>query len=87
MKVIKLYKDNCVPCTQVTDFLNRENIAHESFDAFNAGADIAMREGIMSVPHLMLIDDEDNVVFSVNGFNQGKLQEFKQLYVQLAGVE
>lgn len=85
MKVIKLYKNGCVPCTQVTDFLNREAIEHESFDAFNEGAEIAMKEGIMSVPYLMLVDDKGNTVFSVKGFNESELQKFKQQYTQLKG--
>lgn len=83
MKVIKLYKDNCVPCTQVTDFLNRENIVHESLDAFNEGSDIAVEQGIMGVPHLMLFDKNDKLVFSVNGFDIEQLTDFKNAYNEL----
>lgn len=87
MKVIKLYKDNCVPCTQVTDFLNRENIVHESLDAFNEGSEIATNQGIMGVPHLMLLDNDDKLVFSVNGFDLEKLKNFKDIYEKLLSGE
>lgn len=87
MKVIKLYKDNCVPCTQVTDFLNRENIVHESLDAFNEGAEIAAQQNIMGVPHLMLYDNDGNLILSVNGFNIKKLTEFKNIYNELLGKD
>ena len=71
-KLIKLYKQNCNPCTMVTGFLDNKEVQYESFDIMQ-NTDLAVKYGIMSVPVVLLTDDEGKEISRSTGFNPPEL--------------
>lgn len=59
MKIIKVYKDSCAPCKVLSERLESAGIEHDSMEADPVVID---RFGIRSVPTLLFIDDEGQVV-------------------------
>lgn len=68
MKLIKLFKDGCDPCTQMTSFINEQSIeVSESFNIME-NINVAEKYSIMSVPVLILLDNEGNEVDRTIGY-------------------
>ncbi|QJI52442.1 thioredoxin [Psychrobacillus phage Perkons] len=72
-KLIKIYKQNCNPCTMVSGFLDSKEITYDEFDIMEH-TDLAVKYGIMSVPVTLLLDDESNEISRSNGFNPPELE-------------
>ena len=63
MKVIKIYSRSCGPCKVLENNLQLANISHESIDVQSAeGYDAVTKYDVKTVPTLLLVDDNDNVV-------------------------
>lgn len=73
-KLIKLYKDNCNPCTMVDGLLKDAGVEHESFNIMQ-NTDLAVKYGIMSVPVVVLLDDNGNEIARSTGFNPPELNK------------
>ena len=74
MKIIKLEKPSCNPCTMVSNFLNSQSVDFEAFDV-TENPEVGATYGVMSVPVTILLDDQGNEVKRVIGFNPDGLQE------------
>lgn len=72
-KLIKIYKQNCNPCTMVSGFLDSKEVVYEEFDIME-NTNLAVKYGIMSVPVVVLLDDEDNEIARSTGFNPPELE-------------
>lgn len=72
--LLKLYKDNCVPCTTVDNFLKIQSVPHESLNIMD-NIDLATKYNIMSVPVTILLDENGEEIDRANGFNPEKLSE------------
>ena len=76
MKVLKIYSRTCGPC-KVLDVTQLAGIPHESIDVQSIrGEDIASKYEIKTVPTLILVDDEGNVVKRHSGLLG--IQELKE---------
>lgn len=73
-KLIKLYKNNCDPCIQLSNFLDAQKIEHESFNIMD-NTDLAVKYGIMSVPVLILVDDEGNEIKRTFGYKPHEVMQ------------
>lgn len=73
MKVLKIYSRTCGPCKVLESNLQLAGIPHESIDVQSVqGEDIEIR----TVPTLILVDDEGNVVKRHSGLLG--IQELKE---------
>lgn len=73
-KIIKFEQPNCVPCKMVSNFLNDKGI---DYTAYNVLEDFNETEKyfIMSTPVTILLDDNDNEVERVVGYDPEQLEE------------
>lgn len=74
MKLIKAFASYCVPCKALGATLNGINhqLVQEMEELdIEVSVDRAIKYGIRSVPTMVIVDDEDNVIRSLNG-NQPK---------------
>lgn len=71
-QLVKIYKDNCKPCKEVTKLLNDNNVPHSSIDMFEEGA--IDKYKIMSVPITILFENEEEID-RVYGYNKEDLLE------------
>ena len=80
MKLVKLFKNQCNPCEMVSNYLKDNGV--EPHEQHNIMEDMnsAIKYGVMSVPVLILLDDEGNEVQRSTGF---KPNEIEQLISQL----
>lgn len=74
MKLIKLERPNCRGCRELTNFLNDREVQYESVNIMEK-PEVALQYGVMSVPVLILADDNDNAIDMVIGFNQPAVEE------------
>lgn len=74
MELLKLYKDGCKPCELVSMFLKSKYVQATEIDVYDR-PDQAMKYGIMSVPVVILLDDDSNEVRRSTGFVQSELEE------------
>ena len=76
-KIIKLYADWCGPCKVLESNLQLANIPHESVDIQSEeGCDIVNKDKVRTVPTLILVDDEGNVLKKHSGLLS--VQELKE---------
>lgn len=78
MKVLKIYSRTCGPCKVLENSLQLAGIPHESVDVQSIqGEDIAAKYEVRTVPTLILVDDEGNIVKRHNGLlGVQELKEF-----------
>ena len=78
MKVLKIYSRTCGPCKVLEDNLQLAGIPHESIDVQSIqGEDIVAKYEVKTVPTLILVDDEGNVLKKHSGLlNVQELKEF-----------
>ena len=78
MKVLKFYSKTCGPCKVLEKNLQEANITHESIDIQSIeNENIIDKYEIRTIPTLILIDDEGNVVKRHNGLlGVQELKEF-----------
>lgn len=79
MKVFKFYSRTCGPCKVLESNLQFAGIPHESIDVQSAESyDVIAKYEIKTVPTLILVDDEGNVVKRHSGLLG--VQELKEFY-------
>lgn len=78
MKVLKIYSKTCGPCKVLENNLQAAGIPHENIDIQSVeGENIIDKYEIKTVPTLIIIDDEGNVVKRHNGLlGVQELKEF-----------
>lgn len=74
MKVIKFYKNGCAPCKSVEQYLDSNGIQYEDVNIYD-DPDTAFDHGIMSVPVVILLNDDGTEANRAIGFNIDKLKE------------
>lgn len=72
-KVLKFTKQNCIPCEQVSSWLNANNIQYESIDPFDA-PELAYKYNVKTVPTVLILDGE-NIKIRIKGYNPDELQK------------
>ena len=79
MKILKIYSKTCGPCKVLENNLQLAGIPHESVDVQSAqGEDIVDKYEVKTVPTLILVDDEGNVLKKHSGLLN--VQELKEFY-------
>lgn len=77
MKVLKVYADWCNPCKELSKKLKNLNIEHESIDIDTMdGEGITRKYNIRSLPTLLVVDDEGNLLRKLSGIHSD--DEIKQ---------
>lgn len=74
MKLLKLEKYNCTPCTMVENFLQDQEVRYDKVNIEDS-PEVAMQYGVMGVPATILLDDNGLEVDRVIGFNPAGLQK------------
>lgn len=74
MKLIKFYKDGCAPCQSLSTYLESNNIQYTDINAFKNPQD-AIKYQVMSLPTLILVDEEGNEVQRSTGFRPVEVQD------------
>ena len=59
MKIVKLYKEDCIPCKMLDDRLEEAGIA---FEPVEVTVDNMEQYGVKSVPVLLFLDDNGNEI-------------------------
>lgn len=71
-KLLKFSKSNCIPCEQLTQWLERNHILYEEINPFD-NPELAAKYKVKTVPSLLLF--EDGVIKTrLIGFNLDELQ-------------
>ena len=78
VKVLKIYSRACGPCKTLENNLQLAGIPHESIDVQSVeGYDVVAKYEVRTVPTLILVDDEGNVVKRHSGLlGVQELKEF-----------
>lgn len=77
MKVLKVYSKTCGPCKVLENNLQLAGIPHENIDVQSIeGEDVVSKYKVTTVPTLIIVDDEGNVVKRHNGLLG--IQELKE---------
>ena len=78
MKVVKIYSKTCGPCKVLEKNLQLAGIEHENIDVQSIeGEDVVSKYKVTTVPTLIIVDDEGNVVKRHNGLlGVQELKEF-----------
>lgn len=71
-KVIKFEKNDCVPCDQVSAFLDEKGVAYERINPFD-NPELAVKYKVRTVPTVLVIEN-DEVQQRIIGFNPDELQ-------------
>lgn len=71
MKVIKFEQPNCVPCKLVSEFLDGK-VEYEKISAFD-DPDKAADFGVMSVPVVVVLDDNGTEIARTTGYKENEL--------------
>jgi len=79
MKLLVLSKTVCGGCTLLKDFLAREEVKHD-VAYVDKDVEVAVKYGVMSAPVTILLDDNDNEVSRVFGYDE---EEVKKLIALL----
>lgn len=79
MKIVKISKDHCVPCKQVGQFLDSIGVKYEEINIME-NPQIASKYGIMSVPVVMLLDDNGDELKCVVGNNIEQIKKLIEIY-------
>lgn len=77
-KLLKFSKKGCTPCVMVGNYLNEKGINVKEFDVFESQE--AIKYGIISVPTLILVNEHNEILDRVVGFNP---EEIDNLISQL----
>lgn len=74
MKIIKFEKPNCAPCNSVSTFLGTKKVAYERVNPFD-DPDLGVQFRIMSVPVVVLLNDDGSEIKRSIGFKPDELEE------------
>lgn len=73
MKILKFYLPSCTPCKFVDQFLQDKGIEYQSIN-IEENDDLREKYGIMSVPVLVLADEEGNEISRSTGYNPPQIE-------------
>jgi len=75
MKLVKFYKVPCTPCTMLERLLDMQGVTVDESYAKDERLDLEDKYGIMSVPVLVLTDDEGELIDFVAGLDPSRINE------------
>lgn len=75
-RVIKFEKNDCIPCDQVSAFLDEKGIAYERINPFD-DPELAVKYKVRTVPTVLVLEEEE-VTHRIIGFRPGELEEIAQ---------
>ena len=71
-RLIKFEKPGCVPCATMQNYLEELNAEVEKVNPFEK-PELAIKYNIASVPTLVLVNEEGNMVASSSGFKPDEI--------------
>lgn len=74
MRLLKFSRIGCAPCQVVSNLLNEKEVEFIEVDVTD-DEEVREKYDISSVPVLILLDDNENVVGRVNGLNPPAIEE------------
>lgn len=82
MKLLKFHATWCQPCKQVSSTLKEMNIPFPIVDIdIDDNIDTTLEYGIRSVPSMLLVDDNNNILLRVVGYrSKAQLEELFQAH-------
>ncbi len=80
-KIVKFEKENCNPCKQVSEFLDKKFVEYEKVNPFN-NPELAVKHKIRSVPTVILFEDDEELK-RVIGFKPEELQNLVDLAMRM----
>lgn len=72
--ILKFSRVGCTPCKIMTNFLLDKGVDYKELDV-EEDAQLAAQYGIASVPTLLLVDENGEVLERVVGFNPSGIEE------------
>lgn len=75
-RVIKFEKNDCVPCDQVSAFLDEKGVSYERINPFD-DPELAVKYKVRTVPTVLVLDG-DVVQQRIIGFRPDELQGIAQ---------
>lgn len=75
--IIKFEKDNCMPCQEVSNYLNSLNVQYDSINAFN-NPEKAIKHKVKTVPTLLVMEG-DTELARVIGFKPSEIDQLVRL--------
>jgi thiol-disulfide isomerase/thioredoxin len=80
MKILKFSADWCNPCKHMTEWLKTQSYDHDIVEINVKGNEELVRQhDVRSVPTLIMLDDSDQKVKTITGFNVPKLEAFLKI--------
>lgn len=73
-KILKFSRVGCNPCVRMSNHLHDTDVEFVELDV-EEDAQMAAKFGVGSVPTLLLIDEDDNILERVVGFNDVEVDE------------
>ena len=78
--MIKFSQPSCVPCTMVENYLKDNEVIYKEVDVFTVdGSTLAAKYGIMGVPSLLLVTEDEKVLKSITGFNPPAMNQMIEM--------
>lgn len=74
MKLLKFTRPSCPPCTMVTNYLNDKGVETVNINVYEDG-ETANKYRIQTSPVLILVDDNEDVVDQVFGYNPDGIED------------
>lgn len=74
MKLIKFEKDGCSPCQLMQNYLDSKGIKVEKINPF-VNPEIAVKYDVISIPTLILVDDNGNEIERTVGFRPDEIEK------------
>lgn len=71
-KLLKFSKANCIPCEQLAQWLDKNQIIYEDINPFD-NPELAGKYKVRTVPTLLLIEDQE-IKIRLIGYNPDELQ-------------
>lgn len=75
-RVIKFEKNDCIPCDQVSTFLDNKGVTYERINPFD-DPELAVKYKVRTVPTVLVLKEEE-VVQRIIGFKPEELEEIAQ---------
>lgn len=72
--ILKFSRVGCTPCKIMSNFLHDKGVDYKELDV-EEDAQLAVKYGIAGVPTLLLVDENDEVLDRVVGFNPSNIEE------------
>jgi len=80
MKILKFSADWCNPCKQMTEWLKTQSYDHDIVEINVKGNEELVRQhDVRSVPTLIMLNDADQKIKAITGFNVPKLEAFLKI--------